>query len=83
MQRLHPAFGTLLRDNYCEVLTLCGDNRRTKMLQILNTDDPVHSKLGYDEFCVSNQLQDWDIIRFRIDVMDAHKTCHMYKVHKP
>ncbi|XP_058747396.1 uncharacterized protein LOC131620358 isoform X2 [Vicia villosa] len=81
IQRLQPEFVQLLRDNDYEVLTLCGDNGRTKMLLILNTDDPVRSKLGYewDEFCASNLLQIEDIIKFKIDVTDTHGTCHVYK----
>ncbi|KAL5079623.1 hypothetical protein RYX36_008044 [Vicia faba] len=82
-QKLHPKFARVLRCQDYEVVTLCSDNGRTQMLLVLNIEDSHRTKLGYewDEFCKSNLFRGGDRIRFRLDVRDANKTCHVYKVH--
>ncbi|KAL5100342.1 hypothetical protein RYX36_004669 [Vicia faba] len=78
---LQAEFACVLQANDYEVLALCEANESSEMVSILNPKDQNCTKLGYewDEFCKSNHFKGGEAIRFRLDVTDENKTCHMYK----
>lgn len=75
-------FASILKEYDYEDLIMCGDNGKTKIMTLLNIEDPYRTKLAYewDQFCEANWYKSGDRIRFRLGVTSLTKKCHVYKL---
>jgi hypothetical protein len=81
VQILSSAFGEFLIRNQHKFLIVCGDEQKEDFVTVVHKENPFTTRLGlgWNLVCTSNKFKKGDTIRFKFNLNDPHKKCHVFK----